>query len=705
MKRPLWGRISREGLRPFLLFATLLASCGVQKSIPPSAAQAKHAPAAACAGCHAAIATSYRATGMARSFTAFDASKTNADFTRGNRFHHKASDRHYTMTLRDDQAFMKRHQLDATGREVNAVERRIDYIMGSGYKAQTMIHRTPRGELVEMPVAWYTANGGHWAMNPSYDKPDHADFRRRIRYDCFFCHNAYPSVADDSFLADPVYPAQLPSGIDCQRCHGPGAAHVEAASANAPAEKVRAAIVNPKRLNREVQLGICYQCHLQSTSSPLPHVVIKLGRGVFSHRAGEPLRDYAMFFDHPAGSGFDDKFEIAHAAYRLRQSACFRSSQMTCTTCHDPHKPQPASSASCRACHAQPKGAAHVNVKECVSCHMPQRRTDDAVRVTMTDHKIVKRPPPAGILLAMKAERHVGQYRGRVEPMHPSDTGALYHAIAQVRVGANLTEGAAALDRAIAADPTCGADCYYELADAFGKQGQFDSAAKAAEQALRRAPESPWILRAYGSLLSARGDLARGAELLERALTKLGEDPGTLHALALNRSRQGHTAEAIELLRRAAKMDPDSAEVWFALGELLFASRDTGGAGSAFREALRAKPDYALAHFNLAAMNTDGAGAEEHFRTAARLAPGDPRIAHTYGVWLASRHRAKEAEGMLAAAVRSAPERLESHLALGMVLAELGDRTRANEHLRRAATSLVPEVRQQATEVLGVLAR
>src|SRR5439155_655056 len=59
----------------------------------------------------------------------------------------------------------------------------------------------------------------------------------------------------------------------------------------------------------------------------------------FSYRPGEPLGEYALHFDHAAGTGRDDKFEIAHAAYRLRRSACFQKSSgaMVCTTCHNPH--------------------------------------------------------------------------------------------------------------------------------------------------------------------------------------------------------------------------------------------------------------------------------------------------------------------------------------------------------------------------------
>ena len=31
-------------------------------------------------------------------------------------------------------------------------------------------------------------------MSPGYDRPDHQDVRRKISFDCMFCHNGYPKL-------------------------------------------------------------------------------------------------------------------------------------------------------------------------------------------------------------------------------------------------------------------------------------------------------------------------------------------------------------------------------------------------------------------------------------------------------------------------------------------------------------------------------
>src|SRR5262249_30290209 len=153
----------------------------------------------------------------------------------------------------------------------------------------------------------------------------------------------------------------------------------------------RRAIVNPARLSRDRQLDVCMQCHLEPTSRPLPNVVARFEHGPFDYTPGQPLTNYFLYFDRTPAPGNDDSFEIAHAAYRLRKSKCFEASQMTCATCHNPHDiPRGANTlarytAACRKCHAEAHAAGVPGGGECASCHMPPRRTDDAVHVVMTD--------------------------------------------------------------------------------------------------------------------------------------------------------------------------------------------------------------------------------------------------------------------------------------------------------------------------------
>jgi hypothetical protein len=155
--------------------------------------------------------------------------------------------------------------------------------MGSGSHTRTYLHCTASGALQQLPLAWYAENVGYFAMNPGYDKPDQPNARRKISYECMSCHNAVPAIpADhDQLRAEPVFTGVLPEGIDCQRCHGPTENHVRTAQTpGASADAIRAAIVNPARLSADRQLEVCMQCHLETTSFPFPHSILKEGRGL-----------------------------------------------------------------------------------------------------------------------------------------------------------------------------------------------------------------------------------------------------------------------------------------------------------------------------------------------------------------------------------------------------------------------------------------
>jgi len=44
-------------------------------------------------------------------------------------------------------------------------------VVGSGNHAKSFLHRSSDGRLYELPLPWYAAQDGHWAMNPGFDHP------------------------------------------------------------------------------------------------------------------------------------------------------------------------------------------------------------------------------------------------------------------------------------------------------------------------------------------------------------------------------------------------------------------------------------------------------------------------------------------------------------------------------------------------------
>ncbi len=658
---------------------------------------AGYLPPSACAPCHRAISESYRRTAMGRSFSRLTPENTMEDYSRNNQYFHPASGQYFTMIQRGGRYYQRRHELGPGGRETNVVEKEIRFVLGSGAHARTYLLQTPAGQLAEAPVAWYAENGGYWAMNPGYDRRDHFDFRRKIDQECFFCHNAYPAVesgtptgARELFLRGPI-----PEGIDCQRCHGPGRAHVKSASNGAPPAAVRAAIVNPSRLAPERQLELCLQCHLESTSRRLPYALRRYGRAVFSYRPGQLLEDYILHFDHAPGAGRDDKFEISGAAYRLMKSACFLKSDqaLSCTTCHNPHVEDKGEAATrryikvCQGCHA----AAHKSTENCLSCHMPRRRTDDAVHVVMTDHYIQRRQPDRD-LLAPLLETHDSErtsYRGEVVPLYPrrlppGGESELYAATAQVVDDANLAAGIPRLRRAIETYRPARAEFYVELAGAYARTNQNEAAIPYYEEALRRDPHNPVARRDYAAALTSLGRLSDAAKTLE---TSEPNDAATLNALGAAWLNLGRFDRAISALRLALRNDPDLPEIYVNLGTALFRSDELSAAAAAFQSALRASPGLTAAHSNLAAVFQKQGQfdqAEYHFRKAIWSDPEHAVPHYNYGRALAEKKMFPQAQSELRAALALDPRFAEAAVSLGLVLAQTAQPERAIEQYRRA---------------------
>lgn len=672
----------------------------------PAIAQAQGAGAyvdsAVCAQCHAAVAATYKKTGMGRSFRKIT-SETDLEATvPATPFFHSASGSYFSMVFRDGVWFQRRWQTGFDGKETNVDEKRVDYALGSGNHTRTYLHLTPGNTLQELPLGWYAEKGGYWAMNPGYDRPDYVGSVRPLYYECMFCHNGYPRVPEgrNRDASQAAYLLPLPEGIDCQRCHGPGQDHVYKASHGATGQAIRAAIVNPARLNQDRAMEVCLQCHLETSNEKLPHAIVRFDRAPFSYVPGQPLADFEVAFDREPGK--NNSFEVAQAsAYRLRESQCFLKSggKLQCTSCHNPHDiprgEQAASSYNqvCTGCHQTLTRVSEHGVNaNCVSCHMLKRRTDDAVHVVMTDHLIARRPPQ-GDLLADKPERaEASSYQGEVVPYYPAKLAStpdndLTVAVAQVREQSNLKAGLPLLASEIGRYHPTRPAYYAELGEGYIAVDDPASAIRAFAEASRLDPDSaPRLIQWADAFMQAK-QWTLAESKLRRATELAPKDARAWGRLGWALWQQDKVADAKSAMEKAISLDPEVPELHNNLGLVFWGTGNPSQAEAEFREALRIQPGVAEWRLTLGrALATQGKLPEALFQMeqSVSLKPAYVEARIDYARLLADSNRPGDAEIQAKTAVESDPNRADAHEILGAILAGRGDLNAAAGELQTA---------------------
>ncbi|HMH21929.1 MAG TPA: multiheme c-type cytochrome [Puia sp.] len=320
----------------------------------------QYAGSEACRNCHRAICDSFVRT--AHYLTSGLASKEyiKGSFREGENVFAFDADRKVVMEEEGDELFQTAY---IRGKKERS--QRFDMVMGSGKKGQTYLYWRGR-ELFQLPISYF-ASSHAWANSPGFS-PAKISFDRSIEVRCMECHSTY---AKEVFTSEYI-PSQIIYGVSCERCHGPGAGHVEFHTQH-PSEKHGKFIVNPANLQRLQGLDVCALCHSGTMASM---------KDAFSFLPGDTLSHY---FVRNTAHIDSSRLDVHANQYGLlTASKCFRVSEtMNCSTCHNTHVKESgdlvAYATKCMGCHTESNHnvcrlqppAGFSMTANCVNCHMP----------------------------------------------------------------------------------------------------------------------------------------------------------------------------------------------------------------------------------------------------------------------------------------------------------------------------------------------
>jgi predicted CXXCH cytochrome family protein len=351
--------------------------------------EVKYIGSEACRNCHAEHTETFRHSAMGRSMAEIDLTREPPDAT----FDHPMSKRRYEVRRRDGKLWHRELLLTSAsaGGEIVLSEYPVKYVVGSGHHSLTYLVESD-GFLMESPVTWYRSSD-QWGMSPGYDAPEQIGFQRETGQSCLICHAGHSRALGGSIHRMEITEA----AIGCERCHGPGALHVELhrekKSSAKTADSIDHTIVNPAHLSRDLSEAVCQQCHLSGGAG-----ILARGTKLDDFRPGLRLQDFRR--DYGLENDDKDMTVVGHVE-QMHHSRCYQNStEFSCVTCHSPHGETEAKSrvahykSICLKCHqeenckvAPARRTRESAENDCVHCHMPQSKTD-IPHLAFTHHRV-----------------------------------------------------------------------------------------------------------------------------------------------------------------------------------------------------------------------------------------------------------------------------------------------------------------------------
>ncbi|MEO1436069.1 MAG: tetratricopeptide repeat protein [Bacteroidota bacterium] len=576
-----------------------------------------------CRACHQNIYETFIETGMGRSFDHASKAKSDAVFDKHALVYDEELDFYYKPYWDGDTLVIKEFRLSGTD-TVHQREERISYIIGSGQHTNSHLINE-NGYVYQAPITFYTQDQ-KWDLAPGFEDGANSRFQRIIATECMTCHNHLPEHVEGS---QNKY-TEVPRGIECERCHGPGEIHVReklAGNIVDTSKYVDYTIVNPANLPVELEIDICQRCHLQGTA------VLKAGKDFFDFRPGMHLAEVMNVF-LPRYTNSHDKFIMASQADRMRLSDCFKLSDMSCTTCHNPHESVKLSSVDkynniCQSCHdkVDQKPVCTENAKalaaennNCVNCHMPKRGSIDIPHVRITDHNIaihVDQEEKSDIAKFIglecltdenaspldMAKGYLALYDKFVPERQMLDSAALFLSLskansadkfsATVHLLFNLGDYAGIAAQFQALELKQGLDPWsaYRVGEALNYLGNYPEALQQFEAAVKAEPYNLNFQNKLGVAQLRNNQVANAQKTFEFLIDENPKQPIALSNLGFILLQQGNLQKGEQLIDQAIQLDPDYEQAFLNKASAQLALGDGNAALATLEQFLKTHPD------------------------------------------------------------------------------------------------------------------